>query len=50
MSRLEGAAAVATTKSAEHLVRHATVMDRELLGICLALQNGYNRIAIESGV
>lgn len=47
-SRLEEAAAAATTSKVEYLGRHATVMDAELLGICLALESGNNKIALDS--
>lgn len=47
-SRLDEAAAAATTSMAEYLGTHATVMDAELLGICLALESRHTSIALDS--
>lgn len=47
-SRLYGAAAAGTTKDAQYLGSHATVMDAEMLGISMALRSGSKRIALDS--
>ena len=47
-SRLEEAAAAATTKRAEYLGRHATVTDAEMLGVLIALEDGASCIALDS--
>ena len=47
-SRLEEAAAAATTKRAEYLGMHATVMDAEMLGVLIALEDGSSCIALDS--
>ena len=47
-SRLQQAAAASTTRIAEYLGLHATVIDAELLGIGLALGQGYSKIALDS--
>ena len=47
-SKVEEAAAGATTRTAEYLGQHATVMDSEMLGISLALESNYQNIALDS--
>ena len=47
-SRLNGAAAAGTTRTAEYIGRYATVMGAELLGIRLALEAGHNSVALDS--
>ena len=47
-SLLEGAAAAVTTVVAEYLGTQTTVMDAELLGICLALESNHTSIALDS--
>ena len=47
-SRLEEAAAAATTTQATYLGLHATVMDAEMLGVYLAMTAGHSRIALDS--
>ena len=47
-SRIEEAAAGATTRTAEYLGLHATVMDAEMLGISLALESHSTKIALDS--
>lgn len=45
---MEGATAAASRSNAEYLGMHATVMDAELLGICLALESNHTKIALDS--
>lgn len=47
-SRLDGAAAAATTQRARYLGMHATVMDSEMTGALLALEDGSSCIALDS--
>ena len=47
-SRLEDAAAAAMTKRAEYLGMHSTVMDAEMLGVLIALEDGSSCIALDS--
>ena len=47
-SRLEGAAAAATTEQATYLGEHATVMDAEMLGVHMAITAGHSYIALDS--
>ena len=47
-SRLDGAAAAATSKRAEYLGMHATVTDAEMVGVLLALEDGSRRVALDS--
>ena len=47
-SRIDEAAAGATTKTAEYQGQHATVMDAEMLGISLALESNLTNIAPDS--
>ena len=47
-SRVGGAAAAGTTKTAQYLCHHATIMDAEMLGISLGLELGDTRIASDS--
>ena len=47
-SRIEGAAAAATTERAIYLGAHATVMDAEMLEVHTAITAGYSRIALDS--
>ena len=47
-SRLDEAAAAATTKRAKYLGMHATVMDSEMAGVLLALEDGSSCIALDS--
>ena len=47
-SRLEQAAAAATTKEAEYLGQHSTVTDAEILGVKRALTAGHQVIALDS--
>lgn len=47
-SRVEEAAAGATTRETGYLGKHATVMDAEILGISLALESGRRNIALDS--
>ena len=47
-SRLDEAAAAATTKRAKYLGLHATVMDSEMTGVLLALEDGSQCIALDS--
>lgn len=45
---MENAAAGATTRIAEYLGQHATVMDAEMLGISSALESNQRKIALDS--
>ena len=45
-SRLDGAAAAATSRRAEYLGMHAMVTDAEMLGVLLALQDGSRCVAL----
>ena len=47
-SRLDGAAAAATSRRAEYLGMHATVTDAEMVGVLLALQDGSRCVALDS--
>ena len=47
-SRRGDAAASANRASAQYLGRYATVMDPELLGICLSWEEGHNVAALDS--
>lgn len=47
-SRLHEAAAAGTTRTAEYLGGHATVMDAEMVGVCLAIETRHNKIALDS--
>lgn len=47
-SRLEGAAAAATTKEAVYLGQHSTVTDAEIMGVQIALKTGHNCVALDS--
>lgn len=47
-SRLEGAAAAATTRKAEYLGQHSTVTDAEVLGVKIALAEGHRVVALDS--
>ena len=47
-SRIDGAAAGATTTEAEYLGRYATVMDAEMLGIALSLEAHNFTVALDS--
>ena len=49
-SRLGGAAAAGTTRDTQYLELHATVMDAEMLAICMALTSGSKTIALDSQV
>ena len=44
-SQLQVAAAAATEDSAYYLGEHATIMDAELMGITIALEEGHTKIA-----
>ena len=47
-SRLDGVTAATTSRRAEYLGMHATVIDAEMLGVLLALEDGSCRIALDS--
>ena len=47
-SRIDEAAAAATTEQAAYLGMHATVMDAEMLGVHLAIMAGHTRISLDS--
>ena len=47
-SRMDGAAAAGTTKDAQYLGCHATVMDAEMLGIHMTLKAGHTKITLDS--
>ena len=47
-SRLDGAAAAATSRRAEYLGMHATVTDAEMAGVLLALEDGSRCVALDS--
>ena len=49
-SRVRGVAAGANTTSSEYLGRYAMVMDAEMLGIAISLEQGHETVALDSQV
>lgn len=49
-SRLDVATAAASSGHAEYLWMHATVMEAEMLGVLLALEDGACRVTLDSQV
>lgn len=47
-SRRDGAAAAANRREATYFGKYATVMDAELLGICLCWEKGQKTVALDS--